>query len=194
MEDGLLVQEGNALDIETGQWTILITLQTPSQQYGLLEIAAIQESAQHMLRTIKSLPEQEDAILTHQRRRLWTQRLQLILTNSTPHFSYNNHRSRRGLIDAGGKLLNMLFGVVTSDELINIQKQLDTARKDAQIANHNVNELISVVNQSRMAEQENRQRINNYQVNYDPSRQIKIEIYDLLMCCKTQCYWMKLSP
>jgi hypothetical protein len=54
----------------------------------------------------------------------------------------------------------MLFGVVTSDELRLIQKQLDIARKDAQVANHNVNELVSVINQSRMAEQENRQRIN----------------------------------
>ena len=161
LPDGLLIETADDINIERGRWTLLITLQTPSLQYGLQEVAALQRSAQHMIDTITLLPEKETAILSHQRRALWRHRLDLILTNASTHFTYDRPRQRRGIINAGGSLLNILFGTVTEDELREVKKQLDLARQESKIANHQINSLVSVINQSRMAEQENRQRIND---------------------------------
>ena len=159
MSDGLLIEKSDDITIEHRRWTILITLQSPSRQYAINEVADLHRSARSMLDTIDMLSNKTDPILSAERRSLWQRRLDLVLSSATNHFAYDR-RSKRGLINAGGSLLRMLFGTVTQDELIGVQKQLANARRKATVVHHDVVQLVSVVNQSRIATQENRQRIN----------------------------------
>jgi hypothetical protein len=159
LSDGLLIEKSDDITIEQGRWTILITLQSPSRQYAITEVADLHRSARSMLDTIDMLSNTTDQILSAERRSLWRQRLHLVLSSATDHFAYDR-RNKRGLINVGGSLLSMLFGTVTQDELLDVQKQLDNARRKAVVVHHDVTHLVSVVNQSRIATQENRQRIN----------------------------------
>ena len=158
LPDGLLIESAGKLAIETGRWTVLITLQSPHLQFEPKEIQDLHQCALTMMTAIDDL-NMTDSLISDRQKSLWTQRLRLILAARTDHFQYQR-RPKRGLLNAGGKLLDMLFGVVTHDEFDSLKAELTDARRHAAIAHHNVERLVTVVNQSRIATQENRERIN----------------------------------
>jgi hypothetical protein len=69
-------------------------------------------------------------------------------------------RHRRGLVDAGGWLLNKVFGVATQAQVDAIRHIIHQSAEKQKGVVHVINQLVTVVNSTRHAEQESRQRIN----------------------------------
>lgn len=63
--------------------------------------------------------------------------------------SYLKQRTKRGLLDVGGTILNALFGVATTAQLTRFQAALTEVSQDQQDIRHAYHQLTTIVNQTR---------------------------------------------
>ena len=148
LPDGIRVYRGPPTSIIRGTWTLLISIREPGVEYRDSERAALKRNVQTLLTAIRE--ENTIASVTEKRRKVWMRRLNLILMDRSLHFQIEQSRRRRGLIDAGGWLLNKVFGTATEQQIDAVKHQLTDAARQREAVIHNTRRLITVVNQTRM--------------------------------------------
>jgi hypothetical protein len=62
--------------------------------------------------------------------------------------SLQNSRKKRGIIDGGGKVLNWLFGVSTTDELESVSKRVDRLSTESSAIVHELDTHTSLINET----------------------------------------------
>ena len=81
---------------------------------------------------------------------------------SDPELRYNitTNRVRRGVLDFVGAGLNWAFGTATQLQVNKLQEAVDAARASQHVVVHNVHELITTVNQTRLEQRDTRIKLN----------------------------------
>ena len=148
LTNGLVVTGGAGLRGLKASWIILVSLEAPSYPHDLRQqIAKVRDSFQPILSKYKVASAISDT---------WKDRLERMEPIST--FSFKT-RHRRGLFDAGGSLLHVLFGVATSAEIKKYRTLLMDLKSQNKVILHNIPTLATMVNQSRKYIRENSIRI-----------------------------------
>lgn len=155
LKDGLLVSRGEDVLIEDASWMVVVTLDTPKLPEGLENHLQRVDTALRKLRSNLSLSEY----------RSWQTRLTQVKLRLTPDYLYNNRhhlktRKKRGLFNFIGLLSHHLFGTATDSEIQEVREIMSKMDKNNQAVNHVINELATVINQSQLYIQENRNMIN----------------------------------
>ena len=154
--DGLLVTKHGEVRAIAGKWKVLVTMDTPRAPTELK--AEIDEVA----RVIVS------AAVATTTRQAWRRRLNKILislpsiSGTTPAQSLipGQVRKPRGLLDPLGVLMHDIFGLATTAEVNNIKRVLQTVDTNQAAIVTQFDILTTVVNRSRVFEQENREFLN----------------------------------
>jgi hypothetical protein len=109
--------------------------------------------------------EWDPAFFTEKKELLY-RNLQLIRADSTIHFELSKSitRQKRGLIDGGGWLLNKVFGLATEEQVKAIQRELTKSARQEQAIVHNVNKLITIMNQTRLEEKATRKYLRQLEI------------------------------
>ena len=158
LPDGIRVYRGPETSIIRGTWTLLLTIREPGIEYRDSERTNLKRNVQTLLTAIRA--EKVTATITEKRKRLWMRRLNLILTDRSLHFNIEQPtRDHRGLIDAGGWLLNKVFGTATQQQLNYVKNQLASASRQRVAVVHNTQRLITMVNQTRMEASATREQL-----------------------------------
>ena len=84
----------------------------------------------------------------------WTLRLQYLRQRLV------NGRQRRGLINAGGWILNKVFGTATEKQIMELKELLKQGRIENHAITHHVNNMVSVINTLQTEENKTREFIN----------------------------------
>jgi hypothetical protein len=161
LQDGIIVEKGNELRVEEGLWTILVTLEDAVSTYRPRELADLHDMVSALRRRIDDPNDRTDELVTEQKKQAWKHRLALLLRNNTMTFTRQPHRLKRGLIDLGGTLLNKIFGVATETEVNQVREAILAAGKRNEAIIHNSNQLITIVNTTRLEERETRRKLND---------------------------------
>ena len=123
----------------TASWSIYVTLDPPPFPVELaLKVDQLNNTFRNVIQSSKHLLVDLSSYSVRQRR------LETILAGQ------RQQRSKRGLIDLGGSILNTLFGVATTAQLKRFQTALTEigSQQDAMLHAHN--SLVTVINQTRI--------------------------------------------
>lgn len=161
LDDGLLVSKGADLLIQEATWKVVVTLDVPRLPDALGHHLKALEDALNKLLGIGS----RFTPFTALEQLSWKTRLdrvKLRLGDDYLHGSRHHLRMRnkRGLLNFIGILSHHLFGTATSAEVRKTRELLIKVNNNNNAVNHLVHELASVVNQSHVYINENRDKIN----------------------------------
>ena len=148
LPNGLLVTQTKAAKSVTTEYEVLIVLHKPKWP------EAVNGAISRLRREVYTLPML--AYLTPKDKSLWLRRLALLRTKLQP----SHIRSKRGFFDFGGKILKSVFGVATSEDIKRVGLALTEASRQQNKIVHRVNDLLTIVNRTNNAMQEDRDRIN----------------------------------
>ena len=149
LPDGIRVYRGPATRIVEGTWMLLLTIREPGQEYRNEERSTLVKNVNILLDAVRR--ENETLALTPKRKKLLLRRLNLILIDRDLHYRIDDGtRQKRGLIDAGGWLLNKVFGTATQQQIEDVKNQLNNAAQQRGAVVHNTERLITIVNQTRL--------------------------------------------
>ena len=149
LPDGIRVYRGPATRIVKGTWTLLITIREPGEEYRSNERRSLLRDVNILLDVVRR--ENETLTLTPKRRKVMLRRLNLITLDHDLHYHIDTAtRRKRGLIDAGGWLLNKVFGTATEQQIEDVKHQLNDAARQRGAVVHNTERLITIVNQTRL--------------------------------------------
>jgi hypothetical protein len=151
--DGLLVTKHGQVRATSGKWKVLVTMDVPKAPIGL------RNELFEVTRMVASAP--VSATTRHAwRRRLDQITLSLPLLNMTVKpILAGRVRNPRGLLDPLGVLVHDIFGLATSAEVNNIKAVLRAVSQNQGAIATKFDLLTTVVNRSRLFEQENREFI-----------------------------------
>ena len=127
--DGVLVTGGKKTLGHIAVWTVLVTLDVPTEQIGLLNKL---NAFEHVL--------YEHNRISNLTKSIWAQRINDI--KSTMIATPIHRRTRRGLVNIVGLLSNRLFGTATEAQVLETRSQIENIAKQ----NKRVKELITIVN------------------------------------------------
>ena len=149
LPDGIRVYRGPATRIVKGTWTLLITIREPGEEYRSNERRSLLRDVNILLDVVRR--ENETLTLTPKRKKVMLRRLNLITLDHDLHYHIDTDtRRKRGLIDAGGWLLNKVFGTATEQQIEDVKHQLNDAARQRGAVVHNTERLITIVNQTRL--------------------------------------------
>ena len=159
LADGIRVYKGPSTRIVEGTWTLLLTIREPGQEYRNNERRSLIRDVNILLDAVRR--ENETLTLTPKRKKVLLRRLNLILLDRDLHYQIQGaSRRRRGLIDAGGWLLNKVFGTATQQQIEDVKDQLNSAAQQRGAVVHNTARLITIVNQTRLEATATRVQLN----------------------------------
>lgn len=155
LPDGLLVHRGEDVLIEKATWSVLIALDKPELPDRLGDKLLAVESALRLICANLSSSEYGS----------WRTRLTQVKMKLTPEYLFDNRyrlksRNRRGLFNFIGLISHHLFGTATDTEIQRLRLTLEKTMKDNLAISHAVNDFVTVVNQTQVHVQENRNMIN----------------------------------
>ena len=155
LRDGLLVSRGEDVLIEEATWMVIVALHKPTVPSELEDRLVVVEGA---LRKIC-------ANLSKVEYGSWRTRLSQVKLKLTPDYLLGDRhhfklRNKRGLFDFVGLLSHHLFGTATVSEVRKLREILWKTMKDNQAINHVLSEFTTVINQTQVHVQENRDMIN----------------------------------
>ena len=128
---------------------MLITIREPGMEYRNSERHSLVCNVNTLLGAVCN--EEETLTLTPKRKKVLLRRLNLILLDRGIHFNLNTTaRRRRGLVDAGGWLLDKVFGTAMEQQVADVKQQLERASQRQAAVVHNTERLITVANQTRL--------------------------------------------
>ena len=182
ISDGLRIEPGANLVIEEGRWTVLITISDYAQLYDPLVTRPLirrRRALQAKLRTLRTnLLCTPDPFLTEERFTIWQERLDALLPRDSITITTTASepsRVKRGWFDLGGSILNKVFGVATENQLRQVQSYLLHSAQATEDIVHSVNDLITVVNQTRIQQKRTLTRVADIEIAvtelYDQSHQ-----------------------
>ena len=131
--DGSLVTGGKKTLGHIAVWKVLVTLDVPTEQTGLLSKLNAFEQVLYEHNRISNLTKS-----------VWTQRINDII--STMIATPIHRRTRRGLVNTVGLLSNILFGTATEAQILETRSQIENIAKLNKRVVNVVNELIIIVN------------------------------------------------
>ena len=105
---------------------------------------------------------------TEQRKALMRAKVDLVV-GADRELSYNFtiRRDRRGVLDFIGSGLNWAFGTATQSQVDKLQYAVDAGRASQHAVVHNVQELITVVNQTQLRGEDTRLKLATLSETYD---------------------------
>ena len=131
--DGVLVTGGKKTLGHIAVWTVLVTLDVPTEQIGLLNKLNAFEQVLYEHNRISNLTKS-----------IWAQRINDI--KSTMIATPIHRRTRRGLVNIVGLLSNRLFGTATEAQVLETRSQIENIAKQNKRVVNVVKELITIVN------------------------------------------------
>ena len=131
--DGVLVTGGEKTLGHIAVWTVLVTLDVPTEQIGLLNKLNAFEQVLYEHNRISNLTKS-----------IWAQRINDI--KSTMIATPIHRRTRRGLVNIVGLLSNRLFGTATEAQVLETRSQIENIAKQNKRVVNVVKELITIVN------------------------------------------------
>lgn len=148
--DGLMVLGGTGLRTLSANWLLLVALDAP------LPPTRLQNDLLTVSQTIAKVKENPGTI-SKATLCAWEDRVELlkIAVGTQPN------RKKRGLFDLGGLILHGLFGVATNDQINKYKTILNDMRINVNTIMHVIPELVTVINQTRVYVQENRQQLDD---------------------------------
>ena len=127
--DGILVTGGKRTLGHIAVWTVLVTLDVPTEQVGLLDKLNAFQQVLYAHNRISNLTKS-----------IWAK--------STMKATLINQRTRRGLVNVVGLLSNRLFGTATEAQISETHSQIENIAKQNKRVVKVVKELITIVNHS----------------------------------------------
>ena len=159
LPDGIRVYKGPSTRIVEGTWTLLLTIREPGQDYRNDERRSLIKNVNILFDAVRR--ENETLTLTPKRKKVLLRRLNLILLDRDLHYHIDAAtRRKRGLVDAGGWLLNKVFGTATQQQIDDVKEQLTRASQRETSVVHNTERLITIVNQTRLEATATRAQLN----------------------------------
>ena len=95
--------------------------------------------------------------------RLTVEAGEAVLDRTSRSLERRRRRVKRGLVDIIGEAGKALFGVATQRDVTDISRAVKQAEKDTAIVYHRMDEMLSVINQTRKYVRENRKDIEQLQ-------------------------------
>lgn len=156
--DGVVVTQGESLDIEEGVWTLLLTIEEAGKDFRRHERDVLSREALGLRRFIMN--QTSNNVFTSEKMDVWDRTLRLIRMDPFSPFAFvgdNNPkdiRGRRSVLPIIGEGLNWIFGTATEDQVLALQSQVDIAKSSQDAIVHNVEQLITIVDQSKQERRE----------------------------------------
>ena len=144
--DGVLITGGQETFGHVATWTVVVTLNIPTEQIELL----------NKLNKFQNVLYQHNRI-SNISKDMWNQRINQI--KSTISVTNVKRRHSRGLIDIVGTISNKLFGTATEDEVFEIRSRIERVAKQNKRVVNVVKDLVTIINQTHEQSKEGRQHI-----------------------------------
>ena len=148
LDDGIIVTKGDNMSVIEGEWTLLLTIHEDDITRGFATHADLVNRA----RDIWSIADAQNTslFLTADRKTLMKAKISLVI-NARPALTYNvsPNRDCRGVLDFVGTGLNWAFWTATQAQVNALQEAVDAAGTTQRAIVHNVEALITVVNQTQ---------------------------------------------
>ena len=166
--DGLFVTKQGEVRALASTWKVLVTLDVPTAP------TALRDEIHQVTRVVASAPV---SISTRQAWRRRLRKIELALPSldspspTTPLLP-GRVRNPRGLLDPLGVLFHDIFGLATSAEVANIKTVLQSVGDNQAAIVTKLDLLTTVVNRSRIYEQENRDFLNKLSSQFSDTQQI----------------------
>ena len=167
IDDGIIVTSGEDINIIEGEWNVLLTVHKTSLSYKMGLHDSLTDKATDLWNNV--LKDQKvGTFFTVERKALLKAKIEMIL-NEGHQLRYNltTTRERRGVLDFIGTGLNWAFGTATQAQVDQLQQAVVAARDSQRAVVHNVQELITVVNQTRLEEKDTRRKLATLSGAYD---------------------------
>ena len=164
LPDGVSVRGGESLKIIDAAWHVYVTLDPPtlphtitqrvldlSNTFATLEKfygTAIKLDSQYfkqtvMLNKLNLVPTQVQPNDVHQPSTTHAN------MSTTSQHKHHHKRSKRGLLNVGGKVLNWLFGVATTEQLDRYKSTLQEVVGNQKSIAHAFNSMATILNQTK---------------------------------------------
>ena len=166
ISDGIIITKGHNLSVIEGEWTLLLTIHEGDVTNGLQAHAELVKKAKEIWNVVER--QNVSLFLTEDRKALMKAKVNLVL-GANPVLSYDiiPTRERRGVLDFIGTGLNWAFGTATQGQIDALQNAVDLARTSQQAVVHNVNEMITVINQTQREGLDTRQKLSTLSTSYN---------------------------
>ena len=165
LPDGVSVRGGETLKVIDAAWHIYVTLDPPVLPETIIQRVldlehtfktlekfygtAIKLDSQYFKRTV--LLNKLHVVPTDTRHVLPTDTRQaLTAPNNSSHKHHRHRRTKRGLLNVGGKVLHWLFGVATTEQLDRYQHTLNELMGNQKSIAHAFNSMATLVNQTKV--------------------------------------------
>lgn len=139
LPDGVSIQGGESLRQVVASWDVYVTLDPPvfPEELGI-QVNNL-DTAFDAVRTLERISIHIDLTALKLRR----DRLHSILQTKV------SHRAKRGLLDVGGSILSVLFGVATTSQLDRFKAAVVELADNQKDMGHAYNQLATIVNQTK---------------------------------------------
>ena len=127
LPDGIIVSKGDTINIIEGEWTLLLTIQESGVRHQVATHAELVTRTQELWNTVIDV-----------------QAIGALQYNITAR------RDRRGVIDFIGEGLSWPFGTATQSQVDQLTRAVNASGTSQNAVVHNINELITVVNQTQL--------------------------------------------
>ena len=150
LPDGIIVFKGENTSIIEGEWTLLLTIHEDGVAHRLATHTELVRRAKGLWDHVIGIQELS-VFFTEQRKALMKAKIGMVIgADHELKYDVETPRKRRGVLDFVGTGLNWAFGTATESQVQQLQSAVDKARTSQRAIVHNVQELITVVNQTQM--------------------------------------------
>ena len=148
---GVLATQPQEVEIIEAYWKVFIVIQPPDLPDHLTLEKELLALAELLERTIR-----RDRLMGRHMSDRWRLRIRLLQQLLDPK---ETTRRKRGLLNAGGWLLNKVFGTATEAEILEIKDLLNEGKAQGEAVKHQVERMTTVINEVIRAENKTRQFI-----------------------------------
>ena len=166
LDDGIIVSHGENVSIIEGEWTVLLTIRESGASYRLDIHKRLAARAEQLWNNV--LERQViGTFFTTQRKAFIKVKIDMIASDPELRYNLTTDRVRHGVLDFVGTGLNWAFGTATQSQVDKLQEAVDATRAPQHAVVHNVRELITTVNQTRLEQRDTRIKLNMMAEAYD---------------------------
>ena len=161
-EDGVTIADGGDVQVLAGDWRVWVAIQVPQTPEDFQRELNKMEYLINHPRVTGASNSNNTMAVSPLTKASWLGRIRRI-RQDLPAYGLKDdtaRRRKRGLLDAVGKLAHQLFGMATDDEVNEIKAAMNTLNSNQAAVVHNVKQLTTMVNSSRLYSTENRERVN----------------------------------
>ena len=169
MRDGIIVSHGKNIGIIEGEWTLLLTIHEDGVDHRMVTHLELVGRARELWAGVIN-GQSLSTFFTEQQKALMRAKVDLVVgAHRELRYNLTTRRDRRGVLDFVGNGLNWAFGTAMQSQgsIDKLQHAMDTARASQHAVVHNVQELITVVNQTQMQGEDTRLKLAMLSRTYD---------------------------